>query len=267
MSLQQKRGHKQSVVTALMSSVSRYIVAEDKIKVRSQLSKLHDAFQFFEDGHKQLLVSNVDDPEEYREETLKFVEKLYTESVKNAKLFLNDNMNKTMDDSHNSISIPKMELVPFDGRPDAYLPFMCTFNETVGKSRISAQAKLTHLLRYTFGKARLAIEHCSMISNDGGYDEALGILKNIFGDKYMVATSLIDNLCTGRTVHSAGELQTLSDKVCSAKLIMKSKGTYSELDSQHNIKIMCERLNAHLNTKWREHVFFCKENSSTLSNI
>ena len=260
MSLQQKRGHKQSVVTALMSSVYRYIVAEDKIKVRSQLSKLHDAFQFFEDGHEQLLVSIVDDPEEYSEETLKFVnvEKLYTESVKNAKLFLNDNMNKTMDDSHNPISIPKMELVPFDGRPDAYLPFMCTFNETLGKSRISAQAKLTHLLRYTVGKARLAIEHCSMISNDGGYDEALNILKNRFGDKYMIATSLIDNLRTGRTVHSADELQTLSDKLCSAKLILKSKGTYSELDSQHNIKIICERLNAHLNSKWCEHVFFVK---------
>ena len=196
MSLQQKRGRKQSVVTALMSSVSRYIVAEDRINVRSQLSKLHDAFQFFEDGHEQLLVSIVDDPEEYSEETLKFlnVEKLYTESVKNAKLFLKDNMNKTMNDSHNSISIPKMELVPFDGRPYAYLPFMCTFNETVGKSRISAQAKLTHLLRYTVGKARLAIEHCSMSSDDGGYDEALDIYKNRFGDKYMIATSLIDNV-------------------------------------------------------------------------
>ena len=50
----------------------------------SQLSKLHDTFQFFEDGHKELLVSIVDDPEEYSEETMKFVnvEKLYTESVK-----------------------------------------------------------------------------------------------------------------------------------------------------------------------------------------
>ena len=54
MSLQQKRGHKQSVVTALMSSVSRYIVAEDKIQVRSQLSKLHDEFQFLE------MVTNTD---------------------------------------------------------------------------------------------------------------------------------------------------------------------------------------------------------------
>ena len=145
-------------------------------------------------------------------------------------------MNKTMNDSHKSISIPKMELVPFVGRPDAYLPFVCTFNETVGKSRISTQAKLTHLLRYTVGKARLAIEHCSMISDDGGYDEALDILNNRFGDKYMIATSLIDNWCTGRIVHPADELQTLSDKLCSAKLILKSKGTYSELDSQHNIK-------------------------------
>ena len=88
-----------------------------------------------------------------------------------------------------------------------------------------------------------------MISDDGGYDKALDILKNIFGDKYMIATSLIDNLCTGRTVHSAGERQTLSDKVCSAKLIMKSKGTYSEIDNQHNIKRICERINPHLNVK------------------
>ena len=95
-----------------------------------------------------------------------------------------------------------------------------------------------------------------MISDDGGYDEALDILKNRFGDKYMIATSLIDNLRTGRTLHSADELETLSDKLCSAKLILKSKGTYSQLDNQQNIKIICERLNAYLNTKWREHVFF-----------
>ena len=149
-----------------------------------------------------------------------------------------------------SISNLNIELVPFDGRPDAYLPFMCT--------SISAQTKFTHLLRYTVGKARLAIENCSMISVDGGYNEALDILKNRFGDKYMIATSLIDNLCTGRTVHSADELQTLSDKLCSAKLILKSKGTYSELDIQHNIKRICERLNAHLNNKWREHEFIVK---------
>ena len=98
---------------------------------------------------------------------LKFfnVEKLYTESVKkNTRLFLNVNTNKTMDDSSNFISMPKMELVPYDGRLDAYLSLMCTFNE---KIRISTHAKLTNLLRYTLCKARLVIEHCLMISNDG----------------------------------------------------------------------------------------------------
>ena len=83
-------------------------------------------------------------------------------------------MNKTMVDSSNYVSIPTMELVPYDGRHDAHLTFMYTFNETVGKSRISAQAKLTHLLRYTVCKARLAIKHCSMNSNDGAYLMEIG---------------------------------------------------------------------------------------------
>ena len=60
--------------------------------------------------------------------------------LKKAKLFLNENTNKTMDYSSNSMSIPNMELVPYDGIPDAYLSFMCTFNETVGKARILAHA-------------------------------------------------------------------------------------------------------------------------------
>ena len=55
------------------------------------------------------------------------------------------------------------------------------------------------------------------------------------------------------TVHSADDL---CDKQYSAKFILISECTYSELDSKYNIKIICARLNAHFNAKWRKMFVF-----------
>ena len=263
MTLLQVRGRKQAAVTVLLSSIERFIVAEDDDKVQRQLDMLHQAFDLYEAAHLVVLTSLDGDPQEHCKESLKFVdiERSYTLGVKNAKLYLkraNISVNDPTTTMCQLMNVPKVELRAFSGDSSDYLSFMSIFNETVDNAPLSGQAKLTRLLGYTRDKARLAIDHCSLIGGDQGYQEAKKILQERFGDQYVIATNLIRSLQTGKSVHSAKDLRLLSDQLHNAALVLKGKNTYSELDSQHNLKKICSRLSSHLNNKWRERVFDIK---------
>ena len=263
MTLLQVRGRKQVAVTVLLSSIERFIVAEDDDKVQRQLDMLYQAFDLYEAAHLEVLTSLDGDPQEHCKESLKFVdiERSYTLGVKNAKSYLkraNISVNDPTTTMCQLMNVPKVELRAFSGDSSDYLSFMSIFNETVDNAPLSGQAKLTRLLGYTRDKARLAIDHCSLIGGDQGYQEAKKILHERFGDQYVIATNLIRSLQTGKSVHTAEELRLLSDQLHNAALVLKGKNTYSELDSQHNLKKICSRLSSHLNNKWRERVFDIK---------
>ena len=263
MTLLQVRGRKQAAVTVLLSSIERFIVAEDDDKVQRQLDMLHQAFDLYEAAHLEVLTSLDGDPQEHCKESLKFVdiERSYTLGVKNAKSYLkraNISVHDPTTTMCQLMNVPKVELRAFSGDSSDYLSFMSIFNETVDNAPLSGQAKLTRLLGYTRDKARLAIDHCSLIGGDEGYQEAKKILQERFGDQYVIATNLIRSLQTGKSVHSAEDLRLLSDQLHNAALVLKGKNTYSELDSQHNLKKICSRLSSHLNNKWRERVFAIK---------
>ena len=271
MDLLQIRRHKQTAVTVLMSSVERFIVAEDQEKVQRQLDKLHGAFDLFETAHLEVLASLNADPDGQSTESLKFVdiERLYTLSVKTAKAFLNRDI--PVNDPATTIcqlmNVPNVELKVFSGDSCEYLSFMSIFNETVDKAPLSGQAKLTRLLGYTRDKARVAIDHCSLIGGDSGYEEAKKILQERFGDEYIIATNLILTLQTGKNVYSAEDLRLLSDQLHNASLMMKHKNTYSELDNHHNIKKICSRLSGNLNAMWRDRVFSIKRKHGRYPNF
>ena len=265
------RGHKQAAVTVLISSVERFVVSENVEKVKVQLDKLHEAFNLFETAHQNVLDLLEDDQDTQSTEALKFVdvERLYTLSVKNAKAFLNSDVpvkdpTATMCQLMN---VPKVELSSFSGDSCDYLSFMSIFNETVDKAPLSGQEKLSRLLGYTRDKARVAIDHCSLIGGDRGYEEAKKILQERFGDEYIIATNLIRTMQTGKNVYSAEDLRLLSDQLHNAALVMKNQNTYSELDSQHNIKKICSRLSGHLNAVWRDRVFCIKRKHGRYPNF
>ena len=224
------RGHKQSAVTVLISSVERFVVAENVEKVKVQLDKLHEAFNLFEIAHQKVLDS--------------------------------------LEDDHGKQSTePKVELRVFSGDSCDYLSFMSIFDETVDKTPLSGQEKLSRLLGYTRDKARVAIDHCSLIGGDRGYEEAKKILQERFGDEYIIASNLIQSLQTGKNVYSAEDLRLLSDQLHNAALMMKNQNTYSELDNQHNIKKICSRLSGHLNGVWRDRVFCIKRKHGRYPNF
>ena len=218
-----------------------------------------------------MLDSLEDDHGKQSTEALKFVdvERHYMLSVKNAKAFLNSDIpvNDPATTMCKLMNVPKIEMSVFSGDSCDYLSFMLIFDETVDKAPLSGQAKLTRLLGYTRDKARVAIDHCSLIGGDRGYEEAKKILQERFGDEYIIATNFIRTLQTGKNVYSAEDLRLLSDQLHNAALVMKHQNTYSELDSQHNLKKIYSRLNGHLNAMWRDRVFCIKRKHGRYPNF
>ena len=81
-----------------------------------------------------------------------------------------------------ALQLPKAELMLFDGDPLKYWPFIRAFENTVGQETIGDGAKLTRLLQYCSGKAKILLQCCTVKEPSEGYALALRLLKERYGD-------------------------------------------------------------------------------------
>ena len=262
MSLEEKRGYKQAAFTRLRSSLSRYIALSDIPNVKLYTDKLKFAFAAYEAAHEVVLESvNIEeDQATYDKEGEQFVqtEELFVQSLQSAGACLNAASTSATDAISQLMNVPRVEIQSFDGAAVSYMTFIAVFDEVVGNANITGQAKLTRLLQYTTGAARDAIDCCALIGGDHGYDEARRILRQRFGDPYIITTALLDKLKQQKEVRTPSALRTLADELNSAKIVLKSLNMYSELDNQYHIKEIGSRLSLHLWDTWRDRVFSIK---------
>ena len=260
MSLAEVRGHKQSAFTRLRSTLSRHIALNDIPNVKLYIDKLKAAFAMYEAAHEDLLNSIEDDLFAYDEQGECFVqtEELYVKSLKSASVCIDAESTSLTSAVSQLMNMPRVEIKSFDGSAASYLTFMAVFDEIVGNVNITDQAKLTRLLQYTTSDARNAIDCCALIGGVHGYVEARRILKERFGDSYIISTALINKLKQNTDVRTPSALRTLADELNSTKIVLKSLKMYSELDNQHHIKEIGSRLSSHLWDSWRDRVFSIK---------
>ena len=107
----------------------------------------------------------------------------------------------TRDELQYIMSLPKLTLEQFDGNPMMFHIFMAVFEQNVGCLPRSDAAKLARLPEYTAGKAREAIQKCSLIGGKKGYDKAMEILKTCFDDEQLITKRLIDGMKKGPPVN------------------------------------------------------------------
>ncbi|VDP92215.1 unnamed protein product [Echinostoma caproni] len=91
-------------------------------------------------------------------------------------------------------SLPKIEVNCFDGSPQHYHKFVRNSEDSVADQIADNNQKLFYLLYYCRGKAREAIEHCSLLPKGDGYHEALRILRHQFGRPHDVIRA-VSGIC------------------------------------------------------------------------
>ncbi|RXN20565.1 hypothetical protein ROHU_007044 [Labeo rohita] len=94
-----------------------------------------------------------------------------------------------------SMHLPPVDIIKFDGEPLKYWQFMRLFSSVIDKETVPDQEKLTRLHQYTVGQARDAISHCLYNPNSSqGYAEAMAILKRRFGNPYAISQAWVDKI-------------------------------------------------------------------------
>ena len=99
------------------------------------------------------------------------------------------------------MNMPKREIMLFDGDPINYPRFVKNFEVNIERSVLDDGLKLTYLIQQCTGKAKEAIQNCTMIQPEQqGYLQARDILQLNFGQKHIVVRAFIDRVTKGAQI-------------------------------------------------------------------
>jgi hypothetical protein len=103
----------------------------------------------------------------------------------------------------------------FDGDPLKYHRFMSSFENSVGRLNVDDNSKLNSRYQYCSGQALKVIECCAVMDPTQGDRRALGLLKDRFGNNFMISEAWIDKITGGQPIKSSDPrgLQDFSDEL------------------------------------------------------
>ena len=207
------RRQRKAAITRHLGTLERLVAEEDVDDVKERLDIVKGSYRDFEIAHDLYHDGLVDDDDiEESDSWFQQVQTSYVAGVRSAKAWLktqeddgaierevavnrSDMMSAiAQSDLINSLNVPKVEIDKFEGNPLDYLTFMAIFDEVVHTKVMDGQVKLTRLLQYTSGPAKMAIKNCALIGGDAGYAQARAILKNRYGNSHLVSHMIISDL-------------------------------------------------------------------------
>jgi len=289
MSEEDKKARKarKSALTREINSLRRHMAEGDRKTVEESLPGLKGKFTEFLNAHNRYHEEVKDDAQlDSSEEYFDTVENSYIDARLTLGKWLDETAKKEVKPDKKTVNetealkkkdtrqmdfatwanLPKVEIPVFDGNPLQYQTFMCIFDEHVHKTPLEPSVKLTRLIHYTTGKVKEAIEICTLLG-ETGYDEAHALLKQRFGDDFIICNHIISNVKHGKKVKSQEDLQKFGDELSKARAILKSMGNLSEIDTQSNIMEIHLRLQPFLQHRWAKHVSDYKKANQAYPNF
>ncbi|CAH8676588.1 unnamed protein product [Schistosoma haematobium] len=112
-----------------------------------------------------------------------------------------------------SVSLPKIEIMKFDGSPLKFWTFMKGFKVNIADRVNDDTQKLMYLIHYCEGIAKDAIEHCVLLPEKEGYTEAIKILHEQFGRPHDIVEASSTELLSGSPLNqddTTGQLNKTS---------------------------------------------------------
>ena len=84
---------------------------------------------------------------------------------------------------------PEVEVDKFSGNPLEYQYFSIMFKEVVERKIKDPVGRLTRLIKFTDGEAKDLIKHCIHSTLDNGYDTAITLLNERYGNPHLLLPS------------------------------------------------------------------------------
>ena len=115
---------------------------------------------------------------------------------------------KPMEALIKSINLPRQEDVKFNGDPSQYHTFLRNFECRWASWSEDKILLLQNLIAQCTGVAHTAIKDCILLG-EPGYDRALTILEERFGNSFLVTQKIVNSLRYGKCVRTASEVSML----------------------------------------------------------
>lgn len=160
-----------------------------------------------------------------------------------------------------ALQMPKVELQVFDGNPLHYWNFIRLFQSSV-ECYAEDNGKLTRLMQYTTGKAKSAIQCCSIMTPSDGYHKAMKILKERFGNNDAISQAWVSKVMDGPVLkgNDCIGLRDLADDMQNCYCVLRSIDMLNEVDHQGGLLKIMHRLPGHLQNRWRKAVSDLRKN-------
>ena len=147
---------------------------------------------------------------------------------------------------------PTVDIDKYDGNPLEYNYFMATFKEAVERKIQDPRGRLTRLIQYTKDEAKELIKNCIQEEPAKGYDHAMSLLKEQFGNPHFIARAYISELRKWDTlkVGDAAAFRKFYGFLVKCKTCMSS-GTYlTELNTPDILQVLQSKLPYQMQDKW-----------------
>ena len=147
------------------------------------------------------------------------------------------------------LQAPKVDLPMFKGDPMQYHIFMRAFDDNVERVISDPSSKLARLVQLCTGEAGRVIQGCTLMRPERGYVRARQLLKDRYGDEFVIA-----ELWGQRLLNTSNRmpLREFADELRAGYESLDALDALDELQTQGNLSEIIKKLPAYLQNKWRD---------------
>ncbi len=149
------------------------------------------------------------------------------------------------------LQAPKVTLMTFDGNPLEYHTFIRCVEDNIEKFIQDSASRLSRLIQQCTGEAERVIRCCRDMSPEIGYRRAKHLLKERFGDKYVISNLWVKQL----TEENHLPLREYADSLRSCYEALVAMGAPNELNNGGALTKLLLKLPPYLQNRWKSHSY------------
>ncbi|KAL2092730.1 hypothetical protein ACEWY4_012528 [Coilia grayii] len=158
-------------------------------------------------------------------------------------------------------TLPQGSIPIFDGQVLEYKSFIHSFQNMIECKTDSNRDRLQFLIQYTKGQAQRLVKSCEYMAPDRGYQMAMKLLKENFGNEYKISCAYLDKALSLPQIKSedSKSLQDYAMFLRSCCNAMEEMSYMEELDTVSTMKSIILKLPYKLRERWRNKAYELQE--------
>jgi len=270
--LLRKKATVQGSVTRAFNTGQRLLDGDTPISVlQSAADELQVKFRKFEEVCEEILQSLDEKDEKYAEITSVLEKKQDDVMIFKGEVARREERKKerSQDTTQElirsvkaSLSVPKADIMKFDGSPKDYAAFMAYLETHVEAVIDDSTQRLTMMIQACVGLAHDAVSTLLQCKDrKAAYERGKTVLKELFGSNYQVSRAVIEECTTGPPIkgHDKDGMRKLVVAMTRAEITIQESGDSGDLSASSHLVKIYQRLPKHLQHRWNDKVVELQE--------